>query len=57
MLYFQNKENIKLIDRLKNQGLCFEIGEESKAISSQLSGMSIVISGVFSHFREMNLKK
>jgi DNA ligase (NAD+) len=57
VLYFQNRENIKLIDRLKNQGLCFEIGEESKAISSQLSGMSIVISGVFSHFSRDELKK
>ena len=56
VLYFQNKENIKLINRLKNQGLCFEIGEESKAISSQLSGMSIVISGVFSHFSRDELK-
>ena len=57
VLYFQNNENTKLIDRLKNQGLCFEIGEESKAISSQLSGMSIVISGVFSHFSRDELKK
>ena len=57
VLYFQNKENIKLINRLKNHGLCFEIGEESKAISSQLSGMSIVISGVFSHFSRDELKK
>ena len=57
VLYFQNKENIKLINRLKNQGLCFEIGEESKAISSQFSGMSIVISGVFSHFSRDELKK
>ena len=57
VLYFQNKENIKLINRLKNQGLCFEIGEESKAISSQLLGMSIVISGVFSHFSRDELKK
>ena len=57
VLYFQNKENIKLINRLKNQGLCFEIGEESKAISSHLSGMSIVISGVFSHFSRDELKK
>tara|TARA_B100001741_G_C16553373_1_gene600767 strand:- start:657 stop:2648 length:1992 start_codon:yes stop_codon:yes gene_type:complete len=55
--YFQNNENINLIERLKNQGLCFEIGEESKAISSQLSGMSIVISGVFSHFSRDELKK
>ena len=57
VLYFQNKENIKIINRLKNQGLCFEIGEESKAISSQLLGMSIVISGVFSHFSRDELKK
>ena len=57
LLYFQNNENMKIIDRLKNQGLCFEIGEESKAISSQLSGMSIVISGVFTHFSRDELKK
>ena len=57
VLYFQNNENIKIIDRLKNKGLCFEIGEESKAISSKLSGMSIVISGVFSHFSRDELKK
>ncbi len=57
VLYFQNNENTKLINRLKNQGLCFETGEESKAISSQLSGMSIVISGVFSHFSRVELKK
>ena len=57
VLYFQNKENIKLINRLKNQGLCFEIGEESKAISSLFSGMSIVISGIFSHFSRDELKK
>ena len=57
VLYFQDKENIKIINRLKNQGLCFEIGEESKAISSQLLGMSIVISGVFSHFSRDELKK
>ena len=41
---------------MKNQGLCFEIGEESKAIS-RVSGMSIVISGVFSHFSRDELKK
>ena len=57
VLYFQNNENKKLINKLKNQGLCLEIGEESKAISSQLSGMSIVISGVFSHFSRDELKK
>ena len=57
VLYFQNKENKKLIDRMKKQGLCFEIDEESKAISSHFSGMSIVISGIFSHFTRDELKK
>ena len=57
VLYFQNNENIKLIDRLKSKGLCFEIAKESKAISSKLLGMSIVISGVFSHFSRDELKK
>ena len=57
VLFFQNKENTKLIDRLKNHGLCFEINEESKAISSKLLGMSIVISGVFNFFSRDKLKK
>lgn len=55
--FFQNERNIELIQRLKNHGLCFEIGEESKAISAILSGMSIVISGVFNHFSRDELKK
>ena len=55
--FFHNDQNIELIQRLKNHGLCFEIGEENKAISSVLSGMSIVISGVFNHFSRDELKK
>ena len=55
VLYFHNKENIQLIDRLKIK--VYVLKYETKAISSQLSGMSIVISGVFSHFSRDELKK
>ena len=57
VLFFQNKENVECILRLKIHGLCFEIGEENKAISSALSGMSIVISGVFTKYSRDELKK
>jgi DNA ligase (NAD+) len=55
--FFHDENNVTLLQRLKNHDLCFEIGEENKAISSKLSGMSIVISGVFSKFSRDELKK
>ncbi|MDG1917253.1 MAG: NAD-dependent DNA ligase LigA [Flavobacteriales bacterium] len=55
--FFHDENNVTLVQRLKNHDLCFEIGEENKAISSKLSGMSIVISGVFSKFSRDELKK
>lgn len=57
VLFFQNKENVECILRLNIHGLCLEIGEENKAISSALSGMSIVISGVFTKYSRDELKK
>ena len=55
--FFHDENNVTLVQRLKNHDLCFEIDEENKAISSKLSGMSIVISGVFSKFSRDELKK
>ena len=55
--FFSNDEHIALIHRLKEYGLTFEIGEDKKAISDKLLGMSIVISGVFEMYSRDELKK
>jgi DNA ligase (NAD+) len=55
--FFSNYENKTLILRLKEHGLTFEIGEDKKAISDKLLGMSIVISGVFEMYSRDELKK
>ena len=55
--FFKNTDNQLLIQRLKEHGLTFEIGEDKKAISDKLSGMSIVISGVFEKYSRDELKK
>lgn len=46
--YFNNTENLEMVMRLKAAGLRFEMGEESRAASDRLAGMSIIVSGVFS---------
>ena len=55
--FFKNDENITLVRQLKEYGLTFEIGEDKKAISDKLLGMSIVISGVFEMYSRDELKK
>ena len=57
VLYFENPENVRLIDRLKTAGLRFEIDENNKPISDLLQGKSIVVSGVFERFSRDELKK
>lgn len=55
--YFSEKENISVIEDLKNSGLLFEIDNENIDIESdKLQGMNIVVSGNFSISRE-ELKK
>ncbi len=50
--YFTNESNLAIINRLREVGLQFEEGEQSR-LSSQLEGVSIVISGSFvRHSRE-----
>ena len=46
--YFNNTENLEMVMRLREAGLRMEVGEESQATSDKLSGMSIIVSGVFS---------
>jgi len=50
--YFDNEENIKLIDTLKDAGLKFEEEQITKLKSAKLQGLSIVVSGVFSRSRD-----
>ena len=48
--YFHNPENIAIIDRLRAHGIKMQLDEEQMtAHGDSLSGLSIVISGVFSH--------
>lgn len=48
--YFADERNRDIVNRLKENGLQFEtLIDESQSQSTKLAGMSIVISGVFSH--------
>ncbi len=56
--YFKNNENIEIIERLKSQGLQFELDQsELSDRSSKLEGLSIVISGTFEKHSRDELKK
>ena len=50
--FFASEDNKVLVERLKAAGLKFEMEAESKALSSALEGMTIVISGNFSISRD-----
>ncbi|NSW46029.1 MAG: NAD-dependent DNA ligase LigA [Bacteroidales bacterium] len=45
--FFQNKDNIQLIDKLKIAGLIFEQTEDAKPQSNLLNNLSIVVTGSF----------
>jgi DNA ligase (NAD+) len=53
--YFSNKENITLIEKLKSQGLKFEIEENFE--SNKLEGLSFVVSGTFEGYSREGIKK
>ena len=57
--FFHDSNSLELIDRLKRQGLCFEIADDlaSAPISNLLSGKSFVVSGVFEKFTRDGLKQ
>ena len=54
--FFNNEENISILNKLKSYGLKFEIDEKDKNISSIFSGKSFVISGVFSNYSRSDIK-
>ena len=48
--YFQNEQNLVIVERLRGYGLQFALSEaQTAAASYRLAGQSIVISGVFQH--------
>mgnify|MGYP002677508714 FL=1 len=53
--WFANPENIALIERLRERGLCFEVKEKSGG--NALQGLSFVISGTFTSFSREELKR
>ncbi|MFN9596933.1 MAG: NAD-dependent DNA ligase LigA [Bacteroidota bacterium] len=57
--FFKDPISLELINRLKNQGLCFETAEDLNhaPVSSLLSGKSFVVSGVFEGFSRDKLKQ
>ena len=55
--FFENQENIRIIDRLKSYGVQLESGEEDVLLSEKLKGKIFVVSGVFEIFSRDELKK
>ena len=54
--YFKDENNLKLIKRLKNNGLRFEL-EEKEILSSILIDKVVVVSGTFTTFSREELKE
>ncbi len=54
--YFSNDENVKIVARLIDAGLQFKVQEQEK-LSSSLEGMSVIISGTFTHYSRDEIKK
>ncbi len=55
--FFENEENRKLIERLKNYGVQLETTGGSTSVSDMLAGKTFVVSGVFTKFSRDDLKK
>ena len=55
--FASDKDNIQIINKLKKNGVRFEIDDSDKNVSSILLGKSFVISGVFSNFSRDELKR
>lgn len=53
--YFRNDENRAIVQRLRHDGLQFEI-EEKQLAGDELQGKSIVVSGVFQHVSRKEIK-
>lgn len=54
--YFSNDDNVKIVARLIDAGLQFKVKEQEK-LSSSLEGLSVIISGTFTHYSRDEIKK
>jgi DNA ligase (NAD+) len=57
MDFFQNQENIIIVERLKSYGVQLESKIESSTISEILKGKTLVVSGVFETYGREEIKK
>jgi len=56
--FFENQDNIAILERLKKVGIQLEMAEtDSSMISNVLEGKIFVVSGVFEKFSRDDLKK
>lgn len=55
--FFENQENITIIDRLKQYGVQLESGVDDVLLSDKLKGKIFVVSGVFEIYSRDELKK
>lgn len=55
--FFENQENIRIIDKLKQYGVQLKSGVEDVLVSEKLKGKIFVVSGVFEIFSRDELKK
>ena len=55
--FFENQENIRIIERLKQHGVQLQSGEETALLSEKLIGKTFVVSGVFEIYSRDELKK
>ena len=52
MDYFQDSDNIDVLNKLKDAGLIFSIQEKSKSVNNRLSNKKIIVTGTFSSSRD-----
>ena len=56
--FFANEKNVKIVNRLREKGLQFELSEaENTKVSDKLAGKTFVVSGVFAKFSRDELEK
>ena len=55
--FFENQENITIIDKLKQFGVQLESGADEALLSEKLKGKTFVVSGVFEIYSRDELKK
>ena len=54
MQFFENQENIRIIERLKQQGVQLQSGEETALLSEKLIGKILLYQMFLKFIQEMN---